>query len=146
MVNWKPYSEDKEENEVPKNVGFWGHKFEQYMKAGRFLKPFIEGLVIKKYITHLRWYARSVRWEILFCISFQQQNFYRTETSGSIHGCPQVIMSQKNCLKYYLRHFSCVISTSLSQTDGVPHKNIPKWIDRIKTFILLKIAFILHIL
>ncbi|XP_069989046.1 decapping and exoribonuclease protein [Penaeus vannamei] len=33
MVNWKPYSEDKEENEVPKNVGFWGHKFEQYMKA-----------------------------------------------------------------------------------------------------------------
>nr|XP_027217938.1 decapping nuclease dom-3-like [Penaeus vannamei] len=54
MVNWKPYSEDKEENEVPKNVGFWGHKFEQYMKAGRFLKPFIEGLVIKKYITHLR--------------------------------------------------------------------------------------------
>lgn len=33
MINWKADDGTRDEYEVPKNVGFWGHKFEQYMKG-----------------------------------------------------------------------------------------------------------------
>lgn len=38
MVNWKPEDVAGEKSEIPKNIGFWGHKFEQYMKAGKFFR------------------------------------------------------------------------------------------------------------
>ncbi|XP_047475778.1 decapping and exoribonuclease protein-like isoform X2 [Penaeus chinensis] len=33
MMNWKTDDGTKDDYEVPRNVGFWGHKFEQYMKG-----------------------------------------------------------------------------------------------------------------